>query len=167
MSNVGSLTQSARKETLGSVRGILYFIGILSLAMNAFMFMNAEKEVEKALNAEIQKIVQPGMVLDPQVIAEAKATMLQMVRLIYGGGVALGGCFVVLGALIYKKPVPIVIAALVLYIGGNAVFGFIDPTSLVRGIIIKVIIVVSLVKAIGTASAYEKERSSVPTPDPA
>lgn len=166
MSELGSLTQSARKNELKSARGILFFVGIMTLLVNGFMFANAENEIKTVFDAEVQKIQQQGMMVDQNILTQEKAKGLQLVRLIYGGGAALGAVFCLLGAMIYKKPVPIVILALILYLGGNAMFGMLNPASLLQGIIIKVFIVVGLVKSVQAAIAYEKERQAQPEPEP-
>jgi hypothetical protein len=54
------------------------------------------------------------------------------------------------------------VTGLVLYIAGNLIFGLIEPTSLIRGILIKILIVIAMVKAVSAAIAYQREVSSAP-----
>jgi hypothetical protein len=138
---LGSLAQSTREADLGKTRGILLFIGIMTLLMNGFMFANARKEVESVGvgPADFDRV-------------------LNFVRLIYGAGIALGAYFVLAGLFVKKYPVPLTILSLILYVGATAGFGMLDPSSLAKGVIIKIIIVVALAKSIQTAFAYQKER---------
>jgi hypothetical protein len=150
---LGSLTQSARFKQLNQARNILVIIGILTMALNAIMWIGAEREVDDALKQQIG----PGRVADPVQFKAAREQVLRFVYLIYGGTFALGVLFVVLGFLVKKYPVPATITGLVLYVGATAVFALINPTSIVAGIIIKIIIIVCLVKAIQSALAYQRE----------
>jgi hypothetical protein len=148
MKPLGSLAQSARGKELKSARGILIVIGILTIAVNVYMFFNAENEVQAELaKAGAGAAVQPGL----------KETVLALVRLIYGGTALLGMAFVVCGLLVTKFPVPATLIALVLYLGGAAVFALLNPAALASGLIIKIIIIVALVKAVQAAFAYQKE----------
>jgi hypothetical protein len=80
-----------------------------------------------------------------------------MVKLVAGGAAALGVIFIVLGVLVYKFPVPCTVAGLILYIVSTLGFAALDPTTLVRGIILKIIIVVGLFKSVQSALAYQAE----------
>ncbi len=77
--------QKIREAELGRTRNILLFIGILSLAMNGYMFANSRDEVAKL-----------GLVP-----AHAERVLI-LVRIIYGVGLALGTFFTVAGILIKK-----------------------------------------------------------------
>ena len=71
-----------------------------------------------------------------------------------------------LGVYVKKFPVPATITGLVLYLGANAVFGLMDPTTLARGLIIKIFIIIGLFKAVQAAIAYQREserESTLPT----
>lgn len=140
---LGSLAQSTRAADLGKTRWVLLFIGILTLGANGFLFSNAGREVGQF-----------------QLPAEEHARVLSIVRMIYGAGIALGLFFTVAGILVQKFPVPLTILSLVLYVGATAGFAFLDPGSLMRGIIIKVIIVVALGKSVQTALAFQRERDA-------
>jgi hypothetical protein len=72
--------------------------------------------------------------------------------------VLIGIVFIVCGALVYTYPVPATITSLVLYVGAAAVYAVIDPSTLARGWIIKLLIVIGLFKAVQAALAYESER---------
>ena len=66
--------------------------------------------------------------------------------------------FVFLGISVYVFPVPCTVLGLVLYIGLIALAAVLDPTQIARGIIIKIVIIVAMVKSIGSAVAYQKEK---------
>lgn len=140
---LGSLAQSSRGSTLKSVRLTLFIIGGLTLALNGFLFSNAEKEVA-----------------DAQIAPQDVEYVLGLVRLIYGAGAAVGLAFVLCAIFLEKFPVPLTILSFVLYVGATAGFAYLDPSTLLQGLIIKVIIVVTLAKGVQTALAYERDRNA-------
>jgi hypothetical protein len=153
---LGSLAQSARGTSLNRARGILIAIGVLQLLAGIFMFFNVKNEARQAIEAERQKL-QPGMVIDPEAAKEAEETIIRVGQVVYGGTIVLGFVFIVLGVVVYKAPVACTVTGLILYVAANAIFAVFDPVSLLRGIIVKVIIVVGMVKSIQAAMAYEHE----------
>lgn len=140
---LGSLAQSSRGSALKSTRMTLWVIGGLTLAVNGFQFTNATNEI-RGLNVPAENFDQ----------------VLGLVQMIYGAGAAVGLIFILCGIFLEKYPVPLTILSLILYVGGTAGFAYLDPTSLMRGVIVKVIIVVSLGKAVQTALAYQRERDA-------
>ncbi len=62
--------------------------------------------------------------------------------------------------LVKTYPVPATVLGLVLYVGCAAVFGYLDPTTLAMGWLVKIIIVVALAKAIQSAVAYQREATA-------
>ncbi len=142
-SQLGSLAQSTREADLRKTRNILLAIGILTLAVNGFMFANSENEVRQVgLNgADFDRVV-------------------GIVRIIYGIGLAMGAFFLLAGIFLKSLPVPLTILSLIIYVGGIAGFGFLDPTSLLHGIVIKVIVIIALGKSVQTAMAYQREKDA-------
>lgn len=140
---LGSLAQSTRNYDLGKTRNILLIIGCLTIAINGFMFANAVNEVQ-------------GVGIAP----EDQARVVIIVRMIYGAAIAVGTVFVVSALLIRKYPVPLTILSLVLYVGATAGFAYLDPATLLSGIIFKVIIIVLLGKSVQTALAYQRDRNA-------
>jgi hypothetical protein len=143
---LGSLAQASRGQQLNSARTTLIVIGVLTLVVNV-IFMAL---IPGQIRSELAK---NGQVLPEE--AMAVATGIAMA--IQGIFVLLGVLFIVLGTLVKRFPVPCTLTALVLYILAALVTAAIDPTTLLQGIIIKVIIVVALFKAVQTAFAYQKE----------
>jgi hypothetical protein len=158
--SLGSLAQSARTQQLKGARTILFIVGALTVAVNLFLVINAESMVQKEIDKEIEKVRRQGMEIDQSAVREVRESSVASLRLLNGIAVALGVVFIVFGFLVYQYPVPITITSLILYIGAMAVYGFLDPTTLAQGIIMKVIVIGALAKAIKAALAYQKEEES-------
>jgi hypothetical protein len=133
-------------------------VGGLTVAINGYFVFNAASMVEAEFKKEIAELNRKGMVVDKANARELQEQAVRSTQLINGIAVVLGVAFVVFGLLVYQYPVPITITSLILYIGAAAAFGLIDPSSLWKGILIKIIIVVALFKAIQSAIAYERDR---------
>jgi hypothetical protein len=155
---LGNLAQSARSKQLSSARNIMLFVGIMTIVLNAIFFALVEGQVQEAIDKEIAKLPS-GMVADPVKVADVKGRAVRAAHLVDAGAIVLGLLFLGCAALVNTKPVPATITALCLYVGGAAVFGAIDPSTLATGIILKVVIVVALAKAVQAAIAYQKEES--------
>lgn len=159
-----SLAQGARSQELKKAKGILWVVGILTIAVNGFMFFNAKNEFETAANAELSKNgtslseVQALPAAERAEFDQVYADAFGKVRLIYGAGIALGVIFIVCALFVEKKPVASTVTGLVLYLGSIAATLAIDPESLAKGIIIKILIIIGLVSSVKAALAIEKER---------
>ena len=158
---LGNLAQAARGGELKNARRIMLFIGIMSLLANAFFYSQAEGAVQKEIDKELQKLG-PNFVVDQAKLSALKNQAVRVTHLINVGGMMLGMVFIVCAMLVERHPVPMTITSLALYLGGNAIFGFIDPTSLAAGLIVKIVIVVALFKAVQAAIAYQKELAAAP-----
>lgn len=159
---LGGLAQSARTKEIRNARSILLVIGVLTLLLNGFLFSQAPNEVQVEIDKQIKELP-AGQVADPEEVAALKDEWVRATRVIYGGGVAFGLGFIILGVLAPKHPVPCTIGGLVLYIGGYAIFGYLNPPSLTQGILIKIIIVSALFKAMQAAIAHQKELGLEPS----
>ncbi len=71
---------------------------------------------------------------------------------------AVGITYILFGVYVYRFPVPITISALIIYLALQAVQAALEPESLAKGFIIKILIIVALAKSIQAAIAYEAER---------
>lgn len=158
-SGSSSLAQSARLKQLNRARGILIFVGLLTIAVNVFQYVTVERLVDDQFNKEMNELRRQGMQFDQVKVAELRSSAISSVKLFAMGLIAVGAAFLVGAGLIKSYPVPVTIISLVLYVGCAAIFGVLDPESLMKGIIIKIIIVVALVKAVQAAMAYQKEVS--------
>jgi hypothetical protein len=158
---LGSLAQSARGKQLKTARGILLVIGGLTIVANFVFFAMIESQIDQEIQKEVQNLRARGLVANQIEIAKVRESAIRVARLVQGVAIFLGVVFVVFGFLVQSYPVPITITALVLYVGAAAVFGLLDPTTLLQGLIMKVIIVVALAKSIQAALAYERERQTM------
>jgi hypothetical protein len=131
---LGSLAQKARGKKLRQARGILFFIGGLTLIFQViFLFVDLNENVEPLLAIAF-----------------------------HGLFILVGALFIVFGALIYRFPVPITITSLVVYILVTlidvALAALTDPARMTAGIIWKFIFIAALISSIQSAVAYERER---------
>lgn len=147
-----SLGHQARGKQLNVARWILIGIGLLTAGVNIYQVTN----VDELLNAEIRKAGGNPAMIPEQILEQARNTVIFMGSILIAVGVA----FVVMGIAIYTYPVPITITALVIYVASAAIFAVLDPSSIVRGLLIKILIVVALAKSIGAATEFEKERKA-------
>jgi hypothetical protein len=157
-SELGNLAQSARTKQLKTARGILYFVGVLTVVVNAALVYFAENLVDSEIKKELANVRGQGIAIDQDAVDDFRAQAVRSLQVANGIGVFLGFIFIACGALVYKYPVPATITSLVLYIGAAAVYGVIDPTTLAKGLLVKILIVVALFKAVQSALAFESER---------
>jgi hypothetical protein len=157
---LGSLSQSARQGQLRSARIILILVGVLTAGFHLFFMSLAEKQVNEAIDGEVRQLQGQGMVFDQQELQKIRDNALRLTRMIHGAFIALGVIFVVLGMVVYAIPVPATVLGLVLYIGANAIVGAIDPSSLLSGALIKILIVIGLFKSVQAAVAYQREKAN-------
>jgi hypothetical protein len=138
---LGSLAQSARSKKLKEVRGILLVVGILTVIVNLIDLFSAQSLLAKV----------------------GRQDLLRLVYIIDGSFITAGALFIVFGLIIHQFPVPVTVLSLVLYVGANAVSLIIFPDQLKTvgaGFFIRIVIIVALIKAIGTAVAYQKEMTA-------
>src|SRR5690606_32764008 len=93
-------------------------------------------------------------------LQELEDSALRTTRLFQIGYIGMGVVFLIGAALIKSYPVPVTILSLTLYIGGNVITAITEPELVAKGIILKIIIIVALVKAVQAAIAYQKELNS-------
>jgi hypothetical protein len=158
--NLGSLAQSARTKQLKSARGILLFVGILTIVANLAFVIFAEQIVNSQIDKEVKDIRAQHMMIDEVKLAAIRDQAVRTTRLIDAIGVVLGVVFLTCAIFVYKYPVATTVTSLVLYLGAAAVYGVLDPTTLARGWWIKILIVIGLFKAVQAALAYENERKA-------
>ncbi|MBA4062745.1 MAG: hypothetical protein C0501_03390 [Isosphaera sp.] len=157
--DLGSLAQSARGASLKQARAILIVVGVLYFFNGLVLYFNVENEARQAVEAEKKK-AGPMVVFDPAEVRQAEEEIVRVGRLIYLGMMGVSVVFVVLGVAVPAAPVACTVTGLVLFLGLNALFVVADPLNLLRGIILKVIFLVCLVKAVQAAIAYERERGA-------
>ena len=164
--SLGNLAQVARSKQLRTARIILIIVGSLTLVINAVVFAMAPGMADDVIAAEVTKARSQGLQIDEAKVAEARSRLTAVLRVIDSAYAATGVLFILFGIAIYIKPVPITITSLVIYVGSHAVVGFFSPVALLNGLLVKILIIVSLFKAIQSAIAYERERSASSTAPP-
>ncbi|BBO31727.1 hypothetical protein [Lacipirellula parvula] len=155
---LGSLAQAARGSHLKSARSILIAVGILTIVVNIGLGIFAKNLVDSEIEKELRNASAQGMQVDPVVLEEFRSSAIRSVWVSAVLWSLTGVVFIGLGIAVYKYPVPATVAGLVLYIGCFAVGVMLDPASIAKGIIIKVIIVAGLFKAMKAAIESEKEQ---------
>ena len=151
MTNAGGSESRIEHKSTDEIRkaqGILAFVGLLTLGLNIFLFVQAPQEVADVVAA------------GGEVGLEAEA-LLNIVRIIYGAFIGLGVIFLVLAGLMAKFPLFCGIAGLSLYLLSNLALIAVDPMMIIRGIIIKVFIVIGLTKACIDAFNLRTHRKSL------
>lgn len=118
----------------------MIIVGLLTIGLNAYLFLNAPSEVDSVVAKEARN----GVAID-------EGALLQIVRVIYGGSILLGCVLTGLGALVMRFPLFSTLVGLMIYLGSIALFGFLSPDTLIRGIFFKIVIVVVLVQGVITA----------------
>jgi hypothetical protein len=153
---LGSLAQSARKSSLKQARTILIILGVLNVLGGLFLYMNAQNEAREVIEQEKRK-AGPLVTFDPVEVKKAEDEVTRIARLIYLGVIAVSVVFIILGIAVPKAPVACTVTGLVLYLALNAMAAMADPVNLVRGIILKIVFLVALIKAVQAATAYQRE----------
>lgn len=161
---LGSLSESAQLKSLKSAKIALWLVGILSIALQTFLFFNAGNEYDKAFNKQLEIQGTPQSALEnldadtKALIDKERTDAISKIHLIYGAGIGLGVIFIICALMVDKKPVIATMTGLVLYLGSIAAMAAIDPTTIAQGIIMKAVIIIVLIKAVKAAIAYERER---------
>lgn len=158
----GSLAQQSRGRELKKAKVILWLVGLLTLAVNGFMFVNAQAQFDKAVDAELRS--EGGSLSEvrsrtPEERAEfdeAYDKGLRLTRLIAGVGAFLGLVFIGCALMVERKPVAATVTGLVLYLGSMAAQFALEPSSIAKGLLIKILIIVGLVSAMKAALAIER-----------
>lgn len=136
-------------------------VGILTIIGNGFVAAMAEQFVNRAFEQELRNI--PAGQIDQVKLQELKQQAITTTKLVSVAFCVVGALFLVLGFLVYRAPVATTATGLVLYIGGWAISGLLDPSMLIKGIILKVIIIAFLVRALKAAIEYQKENAALET----
>ncbi|HEX2750946.1 MAG TPA: hypothetical protein VHM91_23265 [Verrucomicrobiales bacterium] len=136
-------------KELKSGRVILIIVGIIQLLLGTLSLVNFKSDLEEQKKAEVAKM--PGYYFDQQ---SFDAGFEEQKVLLYGLGsipVLIGIYFFIMAALIFKFPVGVTLSSLIVFVITNAVTAYFDPTSIAKGIILKVIFLAILWKAFQSA----------------
>lgn len=149
---LGNLGQAARGNQLRLARGIMLFVGILSMLVNGFQFVTLQQQIDK----EVMEVRQQGLEIDQNALAGVKSRA----QLVFGVAFAIGLLFVLLAIMVYQFPVPCTLSATIVYIVAIIGFGILDPMTLMQGVVVKVLIIAGLIKSVKSAYAYEAEKKA-------
>ena len=132
---------------------------------NIFSEMVDYTPLEKSMkNARIWLYVIAGMQLLIGIYEYATEIDPMVKWLALGIDAGIGAIFFILALWSRKKPILAFTIALALYLVMNIGFMIMDPSNIYKGIIIKAIIVVALVKANKNARKYEAIKNSLGVP---
>jgi hypothetical protein len=118
-----SLQADQLKQQSRKAAGALLAVAILQVIFGTFMYLVARNEVAN----------NPELTVDRAAIGT-----------VYG----VGGLFFALYLWARKNPLPAAIVGLVIFVSLHLLDAVLDPTAIARGIIVKIIIIVVLIKAI-------------------
>jgi hypothetical protein len=165
---LGSLAQKARGKKLKQARIVLFLAGVLLLASAVLDLSMFHSEFQKAVDKEILRNGGPAMAqIDRAALKQAEDNAFAIACLIDGAFFLAGILFFVLGALVYRFPVPVTIGGLVLFLsalGAGLVIVSIggEPEDIARyvasGWLLRLVVIVGLASSIRSAFAYERER---------
>ena len=158
---LGSLADSARAKAVKTARTTLIAVGVLTIVANGFLAVAAESLVDSAFKKEINQLQQQGLQVDPAAVEGLKQEAVTSTRLTAIGFAGMGVVFIILGALVQRSPVVCTALGLVLYLAGAGITAMFDPSTLAKGFIIKIIIIVALVKALQAGLAAQREAASL------
>jgi hypothetical protein len=162
-SSMNSLSQAARKKQLHIARNILIFLGVVKLAVNAYFYATIDVKVNQVIQQQTQQALKQGKIMNAAEIAEATHKAAFVERIIWGGAGSLGVVFIFLGLFVKKYPVPMTVLSLLLYLISTAIFGILDPMSLMEVLFFKIFAVAALIKSIHAAIAYQRAESVLGT----
>jgi xanthosine utilization system XapX-like protein len=152
---LGSLAQAARHKHLKQARNTLLILGILMAVVQSAVFFMEMNQV----GDEIRK--QGNMT--PVQAEQAEMIAKVFLVLFHGAAISVALLFVLLSFFVQRYPVPILVTALILYIGLQVVFLVTailggNPTAFLNfGIVIRILIVVALWKALQAGIAAQRE----------
>lgn len=141
LSRLGSLAQEQHKKHIKSARTAILVVAILTFLGAILLYFIVQSEIAKVKST-------PGMVVDETAVGRANMIV---------AAVSFMGC-IFLGLWVWAKsnPFSATVTALVLYLSLQLLNAAMDPTTIVQGIIIKIIIVLVLINGVKSGLAFKK-----------
>jgi hypothetical protein len=151
---LGSYATNRRaKATRNGARWVLA-IGIIQIVLGIWLGMKHRKEADAALEhlstMEATEVVTTAEG-EQTTVAELRTAVEREALQMFAIPIGLGVVFLGLYFWARKSPIPALSTALGLYVTAHALEAVVDPTSIVRGIIIKIFCIVGLVNGIRSA----------------
>lgn len=139
--------QVEHSTELNTARWTLIVVGILTMFVNLALFIAADSEVATIAQEEASQ----GVAVD-------QGFLVVIVRIVYAFSMLVGVFFMLLGSLVYRFPVVAPSIGLALYLITNIIFLVLNPMSFASpiGIIIRIAIIGTLVKAINSGIYYRR-----------
>jgi hypothetical protein len=154
---LGNLAQSARGKQLNTAWWILVILGGLMTAVDLVVFMTIGAIVDAQFEKEIKELRSKGYQIDMVIVAQEKKKAMAVATPLALGALAISVGVLVSGLAVKTFPIGATATGLILYIGYHALAAFLDPSNLVKGWLLKIVVVVCLVKALQAAIAHQNE----------
>ncbi|HZN62398.1 MAG TPA: zinc ribbon domain-containing protein [Planctomycetota bacterium] len=149
--------KQTHQQRIRSGRTTILVVAILAFIGSVAVYFIASSELAKA-RREIDA-ARGNDQFDQEKVEEAAVEYRKSSRLVailVGINVLLALCYLGLWFWAKVKPLPATLAALILFITVQVASAAIDPKELVRGLILKVIIIAFLIKAVDSARKYQR-----------
>lgn len=144
--------QAIYTKELKSARTILIIVGVIQVIFGIYYLTQVRETFDEAAAAEV-KAMGPGYTLDPALLEQAWLDSKGKMYAASAVPLLLAVFFFVMAALVYKRPVGITLASLIVFVLAHVADAVVDPATIVKGILIKIIFVVILLKAYQSAKA--------------
>jgi hypothetical protein len=144
--------QSIWTKELKSARTVLIVVGVIQLLFGAFMFSRVRDNYYNAVKKEVAK-QGPEFVFDKELADQHFDTQKTLIYAMNAIPIAFGVFLFVMAALVFKFPVGVTLTSLIAFVLIHAADVVVDPPSLVKGLIMKIVFVVVLWKAFKSAQA--------------
>jgi uncharacterized Zn finger protein (UPF0148 family) len=149
--------KQAHQQRMRSGRTTILVVAILTLIAAVAVYFIGTSALDKAMQ-EVDS-VRHDEDIDPAAIAEADAENQKaerLVMLIAGLNILLGVIYLGLWVWAKARPLPATISALILFATVWVASAALDPAELIRGIIVKIVILVFLIKAVDSARKFQR-----------
>lgn len=159
----------ANLDKIGKARKWLFAIALLTALTGVIFYFIQKSEVEKQITeARLQVAGIPPDELDERIKAATGMTFQEaidhdrgMVNMLLVINLVLAGAYVVLWWWAKTKPLPAAVIALLLFITTHVVNAVVEPSSIVQGVLVKILFTLALVRAI-TAASEERKLTAAP-----
>lgn len=148
-------SRAPQLKELKNARWTLIILGIIYCGVILFQWNSAQKEIDAAdasLKAQGSSL-EEALAENPEA-----ASQVRLGKILVGVGCSVAVAFVVLGFLVYRFPVGAPLTGLILY-GLDQISGAVmDPSSIAKGVIIKIIIVACLIRAVKAGLNWKRSQ---------
>ena len=151
---VSPQNQAIYTKELKSARTILIVVGAIQLLFGAFGMTQVREQFDEAAAAEV-KAMGPGYVVDTELkeqVWEDQKTMLYAANAV---PLLLAVFFFIMAAFVFKKPVGITLTSLIVFVVAHGADAVVEPSAIMKGLLLKILFVVILWKAYQSAKAAQ------------